>query len=133
MKYSQLNLKEVREKANLDFAHFTYKKGQCSCCFGPEDLPSIYWKNKEVIPMEDVRWLNNEVSYILFKNASNGSGIVTKNDTIEEHTNIEYDVSDMEQLKLVVDELNKQLNPNGLTAKMPENFSKCIEIIKYSI
>lgn len=34
MKYKELNLKKIREDNDLDFAHFTYQKGMCSCCYG---------------------------------------------------------------------------------------------------
>jgi len=67
--YSDLNLKAIREALNIDFAHFTYKQGQCSCCYGPKDLPKMYWKDR-TIPEGD------DYSYILFKNANNGSGTV---------------------------------------------------------
>lgn len=28
--YKDLNLRKLREEADIDFAHFTYKKAQCS-------------------------------------------------------------------------------------------------------
>ena len=79
MKYGELNLREIRDLADIDFAHFTYRRGQCSCCYGPKDLLKMYWKNR-VIPEHD------DYSYILFKNADNGSGTVTKNDEISDGT-----------------------------------------------
>lgn len=71
-RYKDLNLKEIREKTGIDFAHFTFQPGMCSCCYGPEDLPSLYWKDRRI--------KHDNYSYILFKNADNGSGSVTKND-----------------------------------------------------
>lgn len=76
MKYKDLNLKKIRDEHDLDFAHFTYLKGQCSCCYGPKDLPKRYWKNN-IIPE------SNNYTYILFKNANNGSGCVKRGDEIK--------------------------------------------------
>lgn len=76
MKYKDLNLAKVRDDNGLDFAHYTYKRDQCCCCYGPKDLPKRYWKN-HVIPK------GNNYSYILFNNASNGDGAVRANDIIK--------------------------------------------------
>lgn len=46
-KYGDLDLKKLAEIADLDFAHFTYKKNQCSCCYDPTDMAKKYWRNKE--------------------------------------------------------------------------------------
>ena len=91
--YGDLNLKKLRQDNGLDFAHYTFKRGQCSCCYGPLDMADRYWETgrkpqripagkagntqiwKYDRPMEDVQ-------YILFKNAANGTGPVTKNDVI---------------------------------------------------
>ena len=32
LKYKDLDLKGLREKCGLDFAHFTYESGMGSCC-----------------------------------------------------------------------------------------------------
>ena len=45
MKYKDLDLRAIMEAENLDFAHWTYQRGQCSCCYGPEDQPKRYWRN----------------------------------------------------------------------------------------
>lgn len=45
MKYKDLDLRAIMEAENLDFAHWTYQRGQCSCCYGPEDQPRRYWRN----------------------------------------------------------------------------------------
>lgn len=71
--YSDLDLKAIRDEVGLDFAHFTYQRGMCSCCYGPKNLPKMYWKNK-TIPAHD------NYTYLLFKNADNGSGIVRGGD-----------------------------------------------------
>lgn len=60
--YKSLNLKKVRDDNGLDFAHFTYLKNQCSCCYGPADLPARYWaggKRPEKV--------TDNTQYILFK------------------------------------------------------------------
>lgn len=93
--YKDLNLKKLREEAGLDFAHFTYNKGQCSCCYGPLDMADRYWAkgrrpqkiNITHRPDGSVQgWSYDrplkDVQYILFKNADNGSGRVTKEDVI---------------------------------------------------
>lgn len=79
MLYKDLNLKELREKCDIDFAHYTYARGQCSCCYGPTDMAKRYWRNGEI--------KENNFTYILFKNADNGLGHVTENDKIHD---IEY-------------------------------------------
>ena len=83
MKYKDLNLKKLREDNDLDFAHYTYKDGMCSCCYGPKDLPKRYWKNS-IIPEGD------DYTYILFKNANNGSGVVYRDDEIKDYQCISW-------------------------------------------
>lgn len=65
--YKELDLISFRKKEDIDFCHYTYKRGQCSCCYGPSDLPSLYWKNRTIRKDRDVK-------YLLYKNANNGSG-----------------------------------------------------------
>lgn len=121
MKYGDLNLKAIRQKANLDFAHFTYQRGMCSCCYGPKDLPKIYWKDG-VIPEHD------NYSYILFKNADNGRGTVTKSDEITNGTCINWGNISDEQLDIVCNELLAQCSPEFVIAK-PLSNSFCIKLI----
>lgn len=33
MQYGDLNLKKIRDDNEFDFAHFTYQRGMCSCCY----------------------------------------------------------------------------------------------------
>lgn len=127
MTYGDLNLKELREKLNLNFAHYTYEVGKCSCCYGPSDLSSVYWKDQEVIGTEDARW--DSVSFIQFKNAENGRGIVTKSDVIGSGVQIEHKLTE-EQMDAVCVELSAQVNPYGYTVKKPETHMHCIEIVK---
>lgn len=102
MKYKELNLKKIREDNDLDFAHFTYQKGMCSCCYGPWDLPKRYWRNGVV----QARY--NDVQYILFKNADNGSGTVKRDDEIKEYQCIAWDFP-IEKLENVCRDLQKQV------------------------
>lgn len=117
--YGELDLKKIREEADLDFAHFTYKKGQCSCCYTPKDLPKRYWKNG--IIRED-----NDYEFILFKNAYNGSGTVTKNDYIKDYTCISWDFP-MEKMQLVCDLLQEQLGDDYFI-EIPKSQYHCIVI-----
>lgn len=130
--YGELNLKEIRELAGLDFAHFTYQPGKCSCCFGPIDLPKQYW-NKEYLAKHNVknpRELHDlfiyDYEYLLFKNAENGTGIVRKNDYILDHTMIEWRF-DESKMNLVIGLLQKQLG-NSYDVIKPADNSKCIKI-----
>jgi len=119
--YRDLNLKAIREALNIDFAHFTYQKDQCSCCYGPKDLPSLYWKDK-TIPKGD------DYTYILFKNANNGSGSVSKTDYLKDRQLIEWNLSD-EQLDGVCKMLQEQVG-EGYKIHKPLKSNACIEIIK---
>lgn len=83
LRYGDLHLETVREACGLDFAHFTYQPGMCSCCYGPEDLPSIYWHNHTK--------LDGNYTYILFKNADNGSGCVKRKDFVKDITYVSWD------------------------------------------
>ena len=123
MQYKDLNLKKIRDENGLDFAHFTYQRGMCSCCYGPKDLPKRYWKGN-VIPGDDYE----DYTYLLFKNADNGSGYVKRNDVIEDYTCVEWDFP-IEKLKKVCTDLQQQL-PDYYAVMMPPNASCCIIIFK---
>lgn len=124
MMYKELNLKKIRENNDLDFAHYTYKNGMCSCCYGPKDLPKRYWKNGIV------RDRNEGVQYLLFKNADNGSGVVTREDEICCHL---YDCIEwsfpIEKLENVCRDLRAQLG-DGYVVLKPQDDSKCIIVCK---
>lgn len=100
--YNELNLNTIREKCNLDFAHYTYEKGQCSCCYGPKNMSTKYWTNS-VIPEHD------DYTFILFNNADNGSGVVTAFDEIYDYTCIEHKFNSTEQAHLFCRLLKEQL------------------------
>ena len=72
MTYKELKLRELRDKLDLDFAHYTFQPKQCSCCYGPQDQPALYWKDRKILHGDEL----NKAKYILFKNADNGSGHV---------------------------------------------------------
>ena len=103
MKYKDLNLKKIREDNDLDFAHFTYQRGMCSCCYGPWDLPNRYWRNGQKLP-DDGR----EIQYILFKNADNGSGVVKREDKIKRYQCVSWHFP-IEKLENVCKDLQNQV------------------------
>lgn len=119
MKYKELNLKKIREDNDLDFAHFTYKNGMCSCCYGPKDLPKRYWRNN-TIPEGD------DYTYILFKNANNGSGIVKRDDEIKDYQCVSWEFP-IEKLENVCKDLQEQVG-DGYEVLMPTNDMYCIVI-----
>lgn len=123
MKYKDLDLKKIRKDNDLDFAHFTYKEGMCSCCYGPKDLPKRYWKGG-IIPEHE------NYTYLLFKNADNGSGVVKKDDEIccNLYDCIEWNFP-IEKLENVCKDLQAQLGDEYVVFK-PRDDSKCIIICK---
>ena len=121
MTYGELDLKKLREECDLDFAHFTYKKGQCTCCYGPRDLPKLYWR-EGIIKGE-----GEETHYILFKNSDFGSGTVTKKDVIKPHTCIAWKMPH-EKLEKVCKELKSQLGSEYVVV-MPKDKYMCIIIL----
>ena len=119
MKYNELNLKKIRDDNDLDFAHYTYKRGMCSCCYGPKDLPSLYWSGR-IIPEGD------DYTYLLFKNADNGSGIVKGTDDIKDYQCIEWGFP-LEKLHNVCGDLQKQLGDDYVVF-VPKDNSTCIMV-----
>lgn len=123
--YSDLDLKSLAIECGLDFAHYTYEPGMCSCCFGPLRFSDCYWVNgsKGRKRAENI----GNYTYILFKNAENGSGVVSDSDLIENDTYIGYRVNNKNQLLKVCEHLQKQLG-NDYEIVIPDDFSYCIEI-----
>lgn len=121
MKYKDLDLIQLRKICDIDFAHYTYQKGMCSCCYGPKDLPARYWRNNKV--MEDTDY--DDISYILFKNADNGSGCVKRDDYIG-NDYIEWNLND-EQLTNVIAELERQLG-SEFDIIRPMSKYRCIKL-----
>ena len=145
-KYRNLDLAAIRDAADLDFAHYTYEKGMCSCCFGPKNLPSKYWKNGKVSGKEAYTACvfskakkgytfdfgneadkphSDEFEYLLFKNADNGSGVVDADTEIDSDC-IEWGFPS-EKLDLVCSMLQEQLGDDYKVIK-PDDFSTCIRI-----
>ena len=140
--YGDLNLKAIRESCDLDFAHYTYGRGQCSCCYGPLDMARRYWRNgKKPIPiytsgnekdggtfyyvLDGQKVNTNDITYILFKNARNGSGrIKSKDQVIENYTCIEYQFKNTQQKEQVCRELMSQLDNDYIVA-VPKHDSRC--------
>jgi hypothetical protein len=123
MQYKDLNLKKLRDDNDLDFAHFTYQRGMCSCCYGPRDLPKRYWRGN-VVPADDY----DDYTYLLFKNADNGSGHVKRTDEIEDYTCIGWSFP-MEKLEKVCKDLQAQLDDDYVVLMPPDEYS-CILIMK---
>lgn len=121
MKYKDLDLKKIREDNDLDFAHYTYEKGMCSCCYGPKDLSEEFWKGG-VIPD------HKNYTYLLFKNADNGGGIVTGDDEIKDYQCVNWKFP-IEKLENVCKDLQTQLG-DGYVVLKPKDDRYCILICK---
>ena len=137
MQYKDLNLKKIRDDNGLDFAHFTYQRGMCSCCYGPLDLPKRYWRGgKRPVEVDDhyevdgQRINTNDVQFILFKNANNGSGSVKSADKIKDYQCIEWHFP-MEKMKRICQELQNQVG-DEYVVMAPPNEGYCIIIFKKS-
>ena len=142
-KYGDLDLRKIREDNGLDFAHYTYMRGQCSCCYGPMDMPARYWHgSKKPVEIRKKTGKNtsfhyeldgkpfdmDEMKYILFKNANNGSGIVRKSDVIDDYTCIEYSyVLHGEPLEKICRDLAEQLDEDYVVI-VPDAEISCIVI-----
>lgn len=109
--YKDLDLKKIRNEFDLDFAHFTYKRGQCSCCYGPKDMAKQYWKDGII--------KDKDYTYLLFKNADNGRGVVNKYDFIDDGVCIEWNF-DESLLEPICKELERQLGYE-YTIEIPKN------------
>lgn len=120
MKYKDLNLRKLRDKNELDFAHFTYKPGMCSCCYGPRNLAKRYWKNGII--------KDDDYTYLLFKNADNGNGHVKFTDEIIPCQCIEWDFPE-EKLLNVCRDLQEQFGKKYVVL-MPKNNAYCIKVIR---
>lgn len=140
--YADLDLIKIRNECGLDFARHTYSKGQCSCCYGPLDMPAKYWaKGKKPKKINVTRnekgrvtsyqWDRDtdEIPYILFKNANNGSGrIKSLDEPVRNYTCVEYHFVSEEQKHKVCQMLQEQLGAEYLVVE-PENEYVCIEIL----
>lgn len=139
--YADLDLKAIRDACGLDFARHTYSKGQCSCCYGPQDMPAKYWAkgrkakkfkvpggHRLVPPEGGYDGPDGKPTYILFKNADNGSGrICDLGESVENNTNVSYVFRDEAQKKAVCEMLQAQLGEEYILA-VPANDFYCIGI-----
>lgn len=123
MLYKELNLAKIRKDYDLDFAHFTYQPGMCSCCYGPKDLPKRYWKGG-IVSTEDY----DNIEYLLFKNSDNGSGHVRRNDKIVNYTCIEWQFDESKLIPICKD-LQAQLGDEYVVL-VPKDIGSCIIIFK---
>ena len=128
MKYQDLNLRKIREDNGLDFAHFTYLRGMCSCCFSPLELPARYW-HKGIKPAS-----MDNVQYLLFKNADNGSGWVKKTDELKDYQCVSWEFPETKLVQICKD-LQKQLGDEYdnelaefLSTKLNDDFYECPDL-----
>ena len=122
MTYQDLNLKKIREDNELDFAHFTFMKNMCTCCYDPLDFPARYWRGG-IKPTS-----MNNVQYLLFKNADNGSGVVKKTDKIKDYQCIAWRFPEA-KLKKICSDLRSQLGKEFVVLT-PPNDILCILAIR---
>lgn len=136
--YADLDLNKIRDDCGLDFARHTYSPGQCSCCYGPEDMGKGWAKGKKpkkIVTKQDSKgkptaytWDRNisNYTYILFKNAENGRGCIKSLDEpVKDHTCISYRVSSLEQMHKICSMLQEQLGTHYLVEE-PEDDHRCI-------
>lgn len=133
MQYKDLNLKKIRDDNGLDFAHFTYQRDMCSCCYGPLDLPKRYWRGgKKPVSIDGHYEIDGEkidtgeIQYILFKNANNGSGYVKGADEIKDYQCIEWGFP-VEKLNKICRDLQEQVGKDYVVM-IPPNDMHCIII-----
>lgn len=133
--YADLDLIKIRDECGLDFARHTYSKHQCSCCYGPLDMAAHWWakgKKPKLISISEriSKWDRNldDISFILFKNAWNGSGYIKSLDEpIKDGTCISYRFNSDAQKQQVCTMLQEQLGAD-YTVVVPENNLTCIEL-----
>ena len=126
--YGELNLKEIREKCGLDFAHYTYPHGMCPCCTCFLDFPKRYWNPKRrpqkiVLPdstaayeLDGKRVTVDDFTYLLFLNSDRDGGYATK-DTLIDSVNVAYRFVSDQQKSDVCRLLSKQLGKNYVVAE----------------
>ena len=122
MQYKELDLRKIREDHGLDFAHFTYLKNMCSCCSTPLEFPARYWHGGARPATMD------NVQYLLFKNADNGSGRVTANEELKDCQCISWNFPKEKLVPICVD-LQKQVG-DEYEVLVPDGDWHCILIIE---
>lgn len=139
--YADLDLEKIRDDCGLDFARHTYSKGQCSCCYGPLDMPAQYWANgkkpKKINVTRNVKGEINSyqwdrdtsnIPYILFKNTDNGGGrIKSLDEPVTDYTCVEYHFISEEQQHKVCEMLQEQLGEEYMVIA-PKDQYHCVII-----
>lgn len=110
----------------MDFAHYTYSRGMCSCCYDATDLPERYWKKGVLQKIKSGE--QESYSFILFKNAVNGSGCVRRNDKIKDIQYILWNMP-LERLEKVCKDLYVMLREEFFVI-VPSDDSSTIVLIK---
>lgn len=140
-KYKDLDLAKIREEHGLDFAHYTFQPGQCSCCYGPMQQPGAFWrggKRPVYHPKSRSYTLGGKpfdtenMRYILFENADDGStsGCVDGEDVIENYTYVKYQLRDLEEVEKISEAIAEQLD-DDYAVLIPENekdYEGCVVI-----
>ena len=126
--YGELNLKEIREKCSLDFAHYTYPHGMCPCCTCFLDFPKRYWAPdkrplKTVLPNGETAYVldgkqvtMDDFAYLLFMNSDRDGGYATKRTRIDS-VNVAYRFVSDQQKSDVCRLLSEQLGQNYVVAE----------------
>lgn len=137
-RYSELNLHELRDKAGLDFAHYTLKAGQCSCCYGPLDQAKKHF-SKEFLDKYNVKTLKdlnnlydnkealNSMTYILFKNAINNPDSGYKKLDDRSYSEVIMWDFEMEKMDLVCKLLEEYFGESYKVIK-PTSKCECIKV-----
>jgi hypothetical protein len=134
--YGDLDLKSLMKECDIDFAHYTYGKNQCTCCYGPRQMPKRFWRNGKIAE-------NNDFEYILFKNAYNCGGSKKPTDTLacypemytssdKEHIFIAWRINTPEKLKRVKKALEKQVG-SEFKVEIPDDDRYCILLTRKTI
>lgn len=134
--YGDLDLKKLREECDLDFAHYTYGKDQCSCCYGPRNMPAKYWRDGKVLD-------DSNIEYILFKNAYNCGGTKKKSDKLatypqmyssyeKEHVYINWQIHSKEKRQAVKKALESQVGSEFIV-EIPDDDMYCIKLTRRTI
>ena len=148
--FGDLDLRKICNEVGIDFAHYTYGKEMCSCCYQPTDMPARYWRGhtqkerqalKEACSRKPDKKNSNilhkgqDYTYIWFKNAYNCGGRVKATDFIcrgnEPWTKSRKEYIGWklpeDKLKKFCFELSEQLGPD-YQVNMPSSEMECIEI-----
>lgn len=126
--YHELNLKELRETCELDFAHYTYPHGMCPCCTCFLDFPQRYWKPERrpqkmtlsdgtiVYELNGKRVSVDDFAYLLFFNSDRDGGYASKGTRIES-VNVAYHFVSDQQKADVCRLLSEQLGKDYVVAE----------------